>query len=205
LSAIASAEHLPGMGGDESDESTLVHLANRMRDGDVAAFTMWAHHLHPLVYRVCRRLVNDRADAEDAVQDTFIRAWRSASALRDPAAHRGWLCQLARRACADRARGSITRVRPALELSVLDDLATDHGRPDQVLEVAQQRDEVTAAFAKLGERHRVILLLREVDELSYDEIAAALGLPRGTVESRLHRARAALGRVLNRKRTADDV
>jgi len=179
-------------------------LAARMRDGDARAFEAWARVVHPLVYRLCRRLVPHRPDAEDAVQDTFLRAWRNARTLRDPAAHRGWVCQIARRACADHARSTATR-----ELASLDDttaragiraLTSDDRPADDALHAEEVRAVVAAAIATLKDHHRVILLLREVDDLAYNDIADALGIPRGTVESRLHRARAELGRALDRQR-----
>lgn len=192
------------MCSEDSGAAVLEQLATRMRDGDPEAFTAWVRALHPLVYRLCRRFVFNPIDAEDAVQDTFIRAWRSASTLRNPAAHRSWLCQLARRACADRARRASTRERPALDLSAASTgshaVISDECPADEALHAVEVRAGVAIALARIKEQHRVILLLREVDELSYDEIADALGVPIGTVESRLHRARAALGRALDRHR-----
>lgn len=178
------------------------HLAARMRDGDERAFEAWVRLVHPLVYRLCRRLVADAGNAEDAVQDTFIRAWRNAHTLRDPAAHRGWICRIARHACADVARSRVARERPVLDRD--DDglraLVSDERPADELLHAAQVRATVAAAIARLKDKHRVVLLLREVDDLEYEEIADALGVPRGTVESRLHRARAELGRALERHR-----
>lgn len=186
----------------------LAALAARMRDGDVRAFEAWVRALHPLVYRLCRRLVVVPADAEDAAQDTFVRAWRNALSLREAAAHRAWVCQIARRTCADRARSAATRARPALELSLAASgshaVPSDDRPPDEALQSAEVRAVVATAIARLRESHRVILLLREVDDLSYDEIADALGVPRGTVESRLHRARAELGRALARHRLIEE-
>ncbi|MEZ4368145.1 MAG: RNA polymerase sigma factor [Kofleriaceae bacterium] len=186
----------------------LAQLAARMREGDARAFEAWVRGLHPLVYRLCRRLVAHPPDAEDAVQDTFLRAWRNARTLREPAAHRGWVCQIARRTCADRARSAGTRARPALELTRAitgsHAVPSDDVRADDALHTAEVRAAVAAAIDRLKETHRVVLLLREVDDLTYDEIADALGIPRGTVESRLHRARAELGRALARHRLIEE-
>ncbi len=192
------------MQDDDAGADKLTELAARMRSGDRLAFTAWVRALHPLIYRLCRRLVISPADTDDVVQDTFIRAWRGASALRDPSAHRAWLCQLARRACADRARSARTRERPGLDLSTASTgshaVVSEERSADEALHNNQVRAGVVSALAHIKEPHRAILLLREVDEMSYDEIADALGVPRGTVESRLHRARAALGRELERQR-----
>jgi RNA polymerase sigma-70 factor (ECF subfamily) len=174
-------------------------LAARMRDGDAGAFTAWVRTQHDLVYRLCRRLVADRGDAEDAVQDTFVRAWRNAPQLRDPDAHRAWVCRIARRVCADRARRPLPRdpVAP-------DAVAADQRAPDEALAAEQLRAQVTAAIDRLKPKHRIVLVLREIDGFDYDAIADALDLPLGTVESRLHRARAELARALERHRRISD-
>jgi RNA polymerase sigma-70 factor (ECF subfamily) len=186
-------------------EPDAADLAARMRDGDARAFEGWVRETHVLVYRLCRRLVANASDAEDAVQETYLRAWRSAARLRDPAAHRGWVCRIARHVCADRARGSATR-EPALDPDAIAAgmraLAADAPGADEALANAQARAVVVAAVGRLKPKHRIVLLLREVDDLEYEEIADALGVPRGTVESRLHRARAELARVLERYRVA---
>jgi len=175
-------------------------LAARMRERDAGAFEAWVRLVHPLVYRLCRRLVPHPADAEDAVQETFIRAWQHAASLRDPDAHRGWVCRIARHVCADRARGAAAREQPALDDAGLRALASDERPADEALHAAEVRAAVAGAIDRLKEKHRVVLLLREIDDLDYEEIADALGIPIGTVESRLHRARAELGRALERHR-----
>jgi RNA polymerase sigma-70 factor (ECF subfamily) len=178
------------------------HLAARMRERDAGAFEAWVRVVHPLVYRLCRRLVPHPADAEDAVQETFIRAWQHAGTLRDPGAHRGWVCRIARHVCADRARGAAAREQPILDEDTraagLRALASDERPPDEALHAAQVRAVVADAIGRIAEKYRVVLLLREIDDLDYEEIADALGIPIGTVESRLHRARAHLGRALER-------
>jgi RNA polymerase sigma-70 factor (ECF subfamily) len=177
-------------------------LAARMRARDAGAFEAWVRLVHPLVYRLCRRLVPYPADAEDAVQETFIRAWQHAGELRDPDAHRAWVCRIARHVCADRARGAAAREQPILDEDAraagLRTLASEERPADEALHAAQVRAVVADAIGRLKDKHRVVLLLREVDDLEYEEIADALGIPIGTVESRLHRARAELGRALRR-------
>lgn len=179
-------------------------LAARMRDRDAGAFEAWVRAVHPLVYRLCRRLVAHPTDAEDAVQETFLRAWQNASTLRDPVAHRAWVCRIARHVCADRARGAAAREQPILDEDArtagLRALASDERPADETLHAAEVRAVVSGALGKLKEKHRVVLVLREIDDLDYEEIADALGIPIGTVESRLHRARAELGRALARQR-----
>jgi RNA polymerase sigma-70 factor (ECF subfamily) len=176
-------------------------LAARMRDGDARAFEAWVRTQHELVYRLCRRLVPDAGEAEDAVQETFVRAWRSAPQLRDPAAHRTWVCRIARRVCADRARAAPPRA--AVDVAP-EALAADQRGPDEALEAARLRARVTAAIDRLRPKHRIVLVLREIDGFDYEAIADALDIPRGTVESRLHRARAELARALERDRKTED-
>ena len=144
-------------------------------------------------------------EAEDLVQEVFARAWMGLAGGRAPEAALPWLFGIARRARADRARArrwSLFGGRRGAEEDVVDRLLAREGGevsgPRELVESAERAATVRRAVASLPPRHRTVLLLREVDELSYEELAAALGCPIGTVESRLYRARAALAARLER-------
>lgn len=171
----------------------LGELARRAGAGDRAAFTGLVAATHRVVHALIARLTAGAAEVDDVVQETYARAWQGLPRLREPDAALGFVCGIARHLAADAVRRArVMRRAPALA----------HGPapldPAELLAGAQTAALVAEALAALRERHRLILLMREVDQMSYGEIAAALGLPLGTVESRLSRAREALARAVER-------
>lgn len=148
-----------------------------------------------VLYRVARSLTGQAADAEDLVQDTLLRAFRSIDRF-DGRYPRAWLLTILRNAEHNRHR----RRRPQLlddpdELTEL--VAADRARgPADVLVDAVFDDCVERAFAALPEKYRRTVALVDVDGFSYAEAAAVLGIPVGTVMSRLHRARGRIRRAL---------
>jgi RNA polymerase sigma-70 factor (ECF subfamily) len=176
---------------DAPAEAPIGSLAERASRGDRGAFTALVGRTHGTVYRVALRIVGVQADAEEVVQDTFVRAWEGLPALRDPAAAQGWLCQIARHLAHDRLRARMRRPADPLD-GVADRLTSGEAGADDRLGSAKLGEAVRTAMAGLKEKHRLVLALREIDGMTYEEIAGALGCAVGTVESRLHRARQAL-------------
>ncbi|HKE17621.1 MAG TPA: RNA polymerase sigma factor [Kofleriaceae bacterium] len=187
----------------EADGGELAPVAERARAGERDAFRELIERTSPRIYRLALRVLGDPDEADDVVQETYIRAWGSLEELRDPAAVMGWLSRVARNAARDRLRWWKRRPREsfdeaALPLARLVQQADSAPLADEQLAAAETGAAVARAVAALPDKHRVVLLLREADGMSYDEIAEALGVAVGTVESRLHRARAALARRLKR-------
>jgi RNA polymerase sigma-70 factor (ECF subfamily) len=178
------------------DAGALAPIAARAKAGDVAAFRALVQATTPRLWRVAVHLLGDRDEADDVVQLVYVRAWGRIGELRDPGAALGWLVGIARNAARDRLRERARRGGRADDAALADVPAAPEQRPDVRLAEAQLGVQVRAALDRLSDEHRLVLLLREVDEMSYDEIAATLGVPVGTVESRLHRARAKLAKGL---------
>ena len=155
-------------------------------------------YLDPL-HRTAFRLTGNRADAEDLVQETCVRACRSWTQLRDPAGARGWLFQVLRSAWLDQLRKTARRphlvpmeqdtLHPSAECPPLPNVtvASERRKLEQAFD-----EEVLAAMNDLPEEERLALMFQVFGDLSYREISEALGCPLGTVMSRLHRAKAAL-------------
>ena len=182
-------------------DTQLETLVSRSREGDRDAFAALVEHSHGTVYRLVLRTLADAAEAEDVVQETYIRAWRALPRLRDPGAVIGWLCRIARHAALDRARQRKRRPIPSSDEQVLGGAMRElvaAEDPRAAAESAELRQLLMATIASLDEKYRVVFLLREVDGMSYEAIAQALGCPVGTVESRLHRARHKLAAKLTR-------
>ncbi len=152
----------------------------------------------PLLRRFARRLTRNDADAEDVLQDTLIRALEKRGELRDPGRLRAWLLAIVRTSWLNSRRGLRHR------LEVLDGgpsvQAERGGRGDLEREILDRSitDELLLALQALPEEWRETLWLREVEDLSYEEIARVLDCPLGTVRSRLARARAAAAASLGR-------
>lgn len=173
--------------------------AHRAQAGNAGAFRELVEGSHETVFRLAAALVGDRDEAADVVQETYMRAWDRLEELREPGAVMGWLCRIARNVAQDRRRGWWSRIRAPLdEADPPFDAPDAAAAPDEALATAERAAAVRRALSRLPEKHRVVLVLREVEGMSYEEVAEALGVPVGTVESRLHRARRGLARRLGR-------
>jgi RNA polymerase sigma-70 factor (ECF subfamily) len=159
-----------------------VDLVERARHGDHAAFEALASAAYHRLFAIASRILRDQYAAEDAVQEALIRAWRDLPGLRESDRFDAWLHRLLVRACADQGRRA-RRLRP--EVSGVE---VDPREPaDDVARVAD-RDELDRAFLKLSTEHRAVIVLVHYVGLSAPEVAAILGVPAGTVYSRLHYA-----------------
>jgi RNA polymerase sigma-70 factor (ECF subfamily) len=162
------------------DDRILLEAA---RDGDVDAFAALVRRHHAAIYRVALRMLGSDADAQDAVQDTFVRAWRSLARFRGESAVSTWLYRIVTRRCLDLIAGR----RPAEELR-----DADHVTPADPTERAEQRERLQAvlrAISRLPGDQRAVLVLREFEGLAYDQVAEALDITVPAVKGRLHRAR----------------
>lgn len=169
-------------------------LVLRARSGDTDAFGVLVDRHAPALYRTAAALVSNAADAQDVVQETLLAAYQQVGRFEGRSSVRTWMVGiLVRQAALHHRESSRRRVIPiSPELADNDRGAATKdatGRADAKMDVAR-------ALASLSQEHREVLVLRELDGLTYDEIAAALKLPRGTIESRLFRARQALREVL---------
>jgi RNA polymerase sigma-70 factor (ECF subfamily) len=164
-------------------------LLRRLQD-DPAAFRELVNRHARYLYGIAFSLSGNAADAEDLVQETF--AATLTSQFRGEAAVRTWLVQILVRRAAMLRRG---RKHPARSGRVeLSDEVSPAKRGPSGVAGTDARLDLAVMLEGLSPEHRQVIVLREVEGLSYDEIAVALGVPRGTVESRLHRARAELRR-----------
>lgn len=168
-------------------DEDCVKLAQR---GDGKAFSALVARYQDRIYRFLIRLTRSQDDALDLTQDTFLRAYQHIGRWRPDALFRTWLFRIARNIAFDRLRRDKRVEFVELEDDV--ELPDTAAEPDAVLETAQRYRLLEAALERLPPDHREILLLREIEEMSYDEIALVLELNPGTVKSRLARARTAL-------------
>jgi len=165
-------------------------LVERAMAGDHEAFAGLARASIGRLFSTARLILRDDGRAEDATQEALVAAWRDLSALRDPDRFEAWLHRLLVRACYREARRG--RRRWAVETTIR---PIEGAVPDPAPEVSD-RDQLERGFERLRADQRVILVLHYYLGLSLDEAADVLGIPPGTVRSRLHRATAAMRAAL---------
>lgn len=170
-------------GGDE------VGLVARARRGDEVAFGALYDRHSGAVHTVAVRLLVDRRDAEEATQDTFVSAWRHLDSFRGDSAFSTWI----HRICVNRCTSILRRRRPVdVDLDRIALHPDPRPGPAAMAGLHHELGEVQAALAQLPEGSRVALVLREVAELSYEEVARVLGISLTAARSRIHRGRTAL-------------
>lgn len=162
----------------------------RARAGDTAAFAALVRRHQDRVFGFILRMLDARDEAMELTQDVFVKAWQALPGWRPEARFSTWLLQIARNAALDQLRR-----RRVVQFAPLDDGmdVADTGPGPEARYASRQRQALLEnALQQIAAEHREILLLREVEDLSYAELAAVLGIAEGTVKSRLARARAAL-------------
>ncbi len=167
-------------------------LLKKAAEGDGPAFQKLVERHGAGLFRLACGLVNNPSDAEDVVQETFLGAFRALARFEGRSSVRTWLGQILVRQAAALRRSRRTRWMASLERTELETPASTVAGPEQ----AGQSQDVMMMLERLSPEHREVLVLREFEQMSYDEIAATIGVPRGTVESRLHRARAQMRELL---------
>jgi RNA polymerase sigma-70 factor (ECF subfamily) len=167
-----------------------------------ATFEDLALPLFDQLYNFARWLTQDSSEADDLVQETYAKALRGFSSFQAGTNFRAWIYRI--------LRNSFLSSRTGLKVTVVFDEedqesapATDAANPESLLIEQASREMVQQALEELPVRHREILLLCEVEEMSYQEIAETLAIPAGTVMSRLFRARKALRQILMKKTRGD--
>lgn len=173
------------------DEQELI---DRARGGDADAYTALVRAHQQVAFRVALVIVHSAPDAEEAVQDAFVKAWAALGRFRPGAPFRPWLLTIVAREAHSAGRAGRRRVqwtaRAAGEARVLGRAAA--GSAEATVLAAEQRSAIHAHVAALVPRDREIIELRYLLDLSEQEIAAVLGVRPGTVKSRLARARGRL-------------
>lgn len=159
----------------------------RLRRHEQRAFHELVDQFSQTLFRVAYSMVGNAADAEDVVQETFTAAFAGIGRFRGESSLKTWLMQILVRQCARVRRGRGRRMTIGIENA--EQPSHDPGPANQ------SRMDVIEMLQKLSPEHREVIVLRELQGMGYEEMAAALKIPRGTVESRLHRAREELRRA----------
>ena len=179
------------------DDAEAARFLDRLRAGDDRAFEELVRTYQHRLFGVALRMLGNAAEAEEIAQEAFLRAHRSLGDFRGEAKLSTWLYAIASRLCLNRLAASERRLGRQGEETLLR-LPHRGAGPDAALEQRELEAALHRAIAELPDERRIVVVLRDLEGLAYEEIAQVLGLELGTVRSRLHRARADLKGKLER-------
>jgi len=180
----------------EKDEALLI---SRCKEGDDEAFSLLIERYQQKVYNTAFRMMGNYHDASDCTQEVFLRIFRSIRSFRGESSFSTWVYHITVNVCKDELRSRSRHIDESIDemLQTSDgerhkEIAADCPEPSEIYETTELMDRLQVLINELDPNYRLILLMREHDELSYQEIADTLGLSIGTVKSRINRARIAL-------------
>lgn len=180
------------------DEKQLIQQAAA---GDAAAFETLVLRYQTQVYSLAYRMVGNEADAQDLAQEAFVRAWRALDSFQFSSQFSTWLYRLTSNICIDFLRAQ--KKRKHVSLTVLQDdeqqqwdMPDHRPLPEEQMMVSEEREALSKAIASLDPEYRQVLILRIVNDCSYQQISEIMGIREGTVKSRLSRAREQLRKKL---------
>jgi RNA polymerase sigma-70 factor (ECF subfamily) len=174
----------PGVLGFNQSTMTDATLVRRVLDGDTAAFTMLVDRHAAACTRFATRMLGNRQDAEDATQETFLRAYRSLARYEERQAFRTWLFQI----LINRCRTAAVRRQRRHRMFLVDDNALASASVRPAVDTSDLRTELQRAIEALDPDQREAFLLKHVEQLSYDEMAAATGIGVSALMMRVKRA-----------------
>ncbi len=187
------------MGDGQPSDAEVIQ---RCRRGEVEPFSLLVERYQDRVYNLAYRLLGNPDDALDAAQDTFVRAYVALSRFETDRPFAPWLFRIVTNTC----YGMLRKRRPEVSFEAIEELepssgsaaagGSAEGDPEQWVLRSIQDEEIQRAVLALSEPSRTVVLLRYMEGLSYEAIAAALEMPIGTVKTHLHRARRRLREVL---------
>jgi RNA polymerase sigma-70 factor, ECF subfamily len=178
-------------------------LINRFKEGDTSAFGEIVLKYQDKIYNLCRHMLGNAQDAEDAAQEVFLKAYQALPKFQPEAALYTWLYRIATNTCIDYKR------KPVFESlfgdsgegeRLVHDRPSDAPSPEKLYQSKQIGQALQESLGKMSPKLRAIIVLKEVEELSYEEIADTLDISMGTVKSRIARAREELQKLMKKFR-----
>lgn len=176
---------------------------NRFKNGDTAAFSEIVLEYQDRIYSLCRHMLGNSHDAEDAAQDAFLKAYQALPRFRPEALLSTWLYRIATNTCIDFKRKPIFASLfgdSGEGERLIHDQASDAPSPEKLYQSKQLGQALQESLSKLSPKLRAIIILKEIEELSYEEIADTLDISMGTVKSRIARAREELQKSMQKFR-----
>ncbi len=191
-----------GMSADIEDAKLLRRLQRR----DEQAFALMVQQYQARVFALVYRMLGDRAEAEDLAQEVFVTVFKSIDGFRGDSKLSTWIYRIASNHAKNRLKYLSRRhhkrtkdIDDVRETDFAGPLTANRNRPDEVAQGRQLERIIQRSLAELEEDHRMVIILRDIDQLAYGDIAEILGVAEGTVKSRLFRGRAALKVLIEEK------
>ncbi|OGP58915.1 MAG: hypothetical protein A2V67_20740 [Deltaproteobacteria bacterium RBG_13_61_14] len=177
--------------------------------GNQSSFNRLVLKYQNKIFNLCYRMLGDQAEAEDVAQDVFVTLFRSVKTFRGDSLFSTWVFRITVNHCKNRLKyltrrnyfrtQSLDQPLPTEEGEVTPDVEDDGETPEEILVTSEIQDLIQRKIGELDEEHRTAIVLRDIQGLSYQEIADILHLKEGTVKSRIHRARLELKEKLERE------
>ena len=184
--------------GNNDDESSII---DRFKRGDISGFEELVLKYQDRIYNLCRHMLGNNHDAQDAAQDTFIKAFQNLKKFKPESSLYTWLYRIAVNTCLDYKKrpffASLFRISDEGEEFIVEQ-QSDGPSPERLYESKQTGDALEQSFKHLSPKLRTGIILKEIEGLSYEEIAEVLEISVGTVKSRLSRARDELKKSLKK-------
>lgn len=194
-----------GMGEDEK------YLLKKAKHGDVEAFEKLIDSYQKKVFNIALRMLGNYDDAGDAAQEVFLRAYKSIKGFKEQSLFSTWIYTITKNVCLDELRKRKGRKLVYIdeEIKVQDNevkmqIEDDTPTPDIEAEKNEIKQVIEESMKLLSEEHRMIIILRDMQGFSYEDISTILNCPEGTVKSRINRARQALKKILKTKKELFD-
>ncbi|HWR57185.1 MAG TPA: sigma-70 family RNA polymerase sigma factor [Negativicutes bacterium] len=178
-------------------DENLPHLIMRARDGDKQSFGRLVQQFQSRIFAIAYGIIGRREDAEDITQETFIKAYKAIGNLQTGVAFYRWLVQIAVNTGINYKKSLTTR--QSVSFAEINEPLFQGESPEAYVERRESFARLQAMLSELSPEHRVVLVLREIEGLAYDEIADMLQIPLGTVKSRINHARDKLRRIVTFK------
>jgi RNA polymerase sigma-70 factor (ECF subfamily) len=175
------------------------NLINRFKDGDASAFDEIIFKYQDKLYNLCRHMLGNAHDAGDAAQDVFLKAYQNLNRFKPDSSLHTWLYRIAVNTCIDYRRKpffeSLFKNSKEGDVFVIDQ-PSDSSSPEKLYESKEIGNAIQFALGRLSEKLRTVIVLKEIEGLSYEEISEVLDVSIGTVKSRISRAREELKELL---------
>lgn len=175
-------------------------LIEKCKNGNIEAFEKLIFDYQKKVFNLCYRYLENYHDASELAQEVFIKVYKSIDSFKGESSLSTWIYKIAASACIDELRRRKRRIMPIEDYDHINkksELTDNHFSPHEQYEKNEVKREIQEAISQLSEEYKTAIILRDIQGFSYDEIASIVGIPLGTVKSRIKRARNAIKEYLS--------
>ncbi len=195
--------HITEGGEDYTMDALVNKRIKQVLKGDQNAYSDIVNLYQHKLYQICYRMLGNKQEAEDIAQEAFVRAYINLHSYDQKRKFSTWLYRIATNLCIDRIRKKKpdyyldAEVAGTDGLDMYSQIAADEQLPEDVVEQMELQERIQYEISRLPDKYRSVIVLKYIEELSLQEISEILGMPLGTVKTRIHRGREALRKQLN--------